>query len=48
MATLAVQKLYQRYPEPRSRKDRELVEECLEAFKRFDFQKALQVAQRGI
>ena len=47
-ATLAVQKLYQRYPEPRSGKERELVEECLGAFKRFDFLKSLQIAQRGM
>ena len=44
-ATLMIQKLWQRYPDPRSGKEKQRVEECLEAFKRFDFQKSYQIAK---
>ena len=44
-ATLTIQKVRQRYPDPGSRKEKQRVEECLEAFKRFDFQKCNQVAK---
>ena len=46
-ATLMVQKLLQHYPEPRSGKGEQHVEECLEAFKRFGFQKSHQIAKQG-
>ena len=46
-ATLMIQKLWQRYPDPRSGKEKQRVEECLEAFKRFDFQKSYQIAKEG-
>jgi hypothetical protein len=46
-ATLMIQKLWQRYPEPRSGKEKQRVEECLEAFKRFDFQKSYQIAKES-
>jgi M6 family metalloprotease-like protein len=46
-ATLMIQKLLQRYPEPRSGKGKQQVEECLEAFERFDFQKSYQIAKRA-
>lgn len=46
-ATLMIQKLLQHYPEPRSGKGKQQVEECLEAFKRFDFQKSHQIAKQG-
>lgn len=46
-ATLMIQKLLQHYPEPRSGKGKQQVEECLEAFKRFDFQKSSQIAKQG-
>jgi len=46
-ATLMIQKLLQHYPEPRSGKGKQQVEECLEAFNRFDFQKSYQIAKQG-
>ncbi len=46
-ATLMIQKLWQRYPEPKSGKEKQRVDQCLEAFKRFDFQKSYQIAKEG-
>ena len=45
---LMVQRLLQRYPEPRGREVAQLVESSLAAFKRFDFKTCAQIAQRGL
>ena len=45
-ATLMIRQLLQRYPEPRSGIEKQRVEECLAAFKRFDFQKSHQIAKQ--
>jgi len=46
-ATLIIQKLLQQYPEPRRGRGKQQVEECLEAFERFDFQKSYQIAKQA-
>lgn len=46
-ATLMIRQIWQRYPEPRSGKEKERVEECLAAYKRFDFQKSYQIGKQG-
>ena len=45
-ATLMIRQLLQRYPEPRSGMEKQRVEECLTAFKTFDFQKSYQIAKQ--
>ncbi len=44
-AILTIRQLWQRYPEPKSGKEKQRVEECLEAFKRYDFQRSYQIGK---
>ena len=45
-AALAIEKLRQRFPEPRRKKEKMLIEECIALFKRFDFKRSYQIAQQ--
>ncbi len=47
MAAQMILKLWQKYPEPRDQKTGPIVEECLAAFKGFDFQKSYRIAQKA-
>ena len=47
-AALMIRQLWQRYPESRSGKEKQRVEECLEAFKRFDFRRSYQIGKQGL
>jgi len=47
-AALLIQKLKNRYPEPRGKEENQLIEECLASFKRFDFKTCNQLAQKGL
>ncbi len=40
--------LVQKYPEPRDQKAGLIVEECLVAFRSFDFQKSYQIARKAL
>ena len=43
---LLIQKLLQRYPEPRGKEEGRLVQDCIASFKNFDFKKCDQIAQK--
>lgn len=45
-ATHMIRKLWQRFPEPRGEKEKQWIEECLVAFKKFDFQKSYQIGKQ--
>jgi hypothetical protein len=46
-AALTIEKLRQHYPEPRGKKEKILIEECIASFKRFDFKRSYQIAQQA-
>lgn len=46
-ATLMIQKLWLRFPEPKGGKEKQLLEECVASFKRFDFKRSYQIAQQA-
>jgi hypothetical protein len=43
-----IQKLMKRYPEPRGKQERQLIEDCVACLKRFDFKTCYQMAQRRL
>jgi hypothetical protein len=45
-AALMIQKLKNRYPEPRGREENQLIENCVACFKRYDFITCYQLAQK--
>jgi len=47
-AALMIQKLFQRFPKPRGKEEGKSVEECIESFKRSDFEKCCQIAQQAL
>jgi hypothetical protein len=47
-AAQMILQLWQKYPEPRDQKVKPIVEECLAAFKSFDFQKSYQIARKAL
>lgn len=47
-AALMIQKLLSRYPEPRGKEPGRLLEDCLAAFKKFDFNDCIQMAQKAL
>ena len=47
-AALMIQKLFQRFPEPRGKEEGESIEECIASFKRSDFKTCCQVAQQAL
>lgn len=47
-AALMIQKLLNRYPEPRGKEQAQLLENCLMAFKKFDFKGCIQMAQKAL
>jgi len=47
-AALMVQRLLQRFPQPRRDQESQLLENCLASFKKFDFKTCTQIAQRGL
>lgn len=47
-AALKIKKLLARSPEPRSQARQRLVQDCLTAFKDFDFKTSAQLAQKGL
>lgn len=46
-AALMIRKLWNRFPEPRQGKERQLMEECVASFKRFNFRRSCQIAQQA-
>jgi len=48
IAALMIQKLLSRYPEPRGKKQSQLLEDCLMAFKKFTFKDCMQMAQKAL
>lgn len=46
-AALMIQKLLQRFPEPRGKEEMQSIEECIVFFKNSDFKKCCQVAQKA-
>jgi len=47
-AALMIQKLMNRYPQPRGKEEGQLIEGCVACFKRFDFKTCYQLAQKGL
>ncbi len=47
-AALGIQKLMNRYPEPRGKEENQLIEDCVACFKRLDFSACHQMAQKGL
>ena len=47
-AALMIQKLFQRFPEPRGKEEGRSIEECIASFKRSDFKTCCQVAQQAL
>ena len=47
-AAVMIQKLMNRYPEPRGKEENQLIENCIACFKRFDFKTCYQMAQKGL
>jgi M6 family metalloprotease-like protein len=47
-AALMIQKLKERYPEPRKNEENQIIEESIASFKRFDFKACHQLAQKGL
>jgi hypothetical protein len=47
-AALMIQKLLQRFPEPRGEKEAKFIEECIFSFKRFEFKTCYQIAQQAL
>lgn len=47
-AALMIQKLKNRYPEPRGKEESRLIEDCVASFKRFDFKACDQLSQKGV
>ncbi len=47
-AALMIQKLKNRYPEPRGREENQVIENCVASFKRFDFISCSQLAQKAL
>jgi hypothetical protein len=47
-AALMIRQLFQRFPEPRSGKKAQLIEECVESFKRSDFRTCCQIARQAL
>jgi len=45
-AALMIQKLFQRFPEPRGKEEGKSIEKCISSFKRSDFKTCCQVAQQ--
>jgi hypothetical protein len=46
-ATTRILKLWEKYPEPRTGKIKKISEECVGAFKAFDFKKSAQIAEQA-
>jgi len=46
-AITVILRLYEKYPEPRTGKIKKITEECVAAFKAFDFKKSFQIAKRA-
>jgi len=47
-AALMIQKLKNRYPEPKGKEENQLIENCIAFFKRYDFKTCNQMAQKGL
>jgi hypothetical protein len=47
-ATQMIQKLYHRFPDSRDGKAKQLIEDCVAAFKQFDFQRSYQIGQKAM
>jgi hypothetical protein len=47
-AALMIRELFQRFPEPRGKKEGKFIEECVESFKRSDFRTCYQTAQEAL
>ncbi len=47
-AALMIQKLFQRFPEPRVKKEEKFIEECVESFKKSDFRTCHEMAQQAL
>lgn len=47
-AARMIQKLIQRFPEPRGDKEGKSIEECIMSFKRFEFKTCCQIAERAL
>ena len=47
-AALMIQKLKNRYPEPRGKEENQLIEDCIASFKKFDFKTCYQMSQKGL
>lgn len=47
-AALMIQKLFQRFPEPRGREEGKSIKECMASFKRSDFKRCCQTAQQAL
>jgi len=47
-AALMVQRLLWRYPEPPGREEKQLIDNCIALFKRYDFKTCAQIAQKGL
>jgi hypothetical protein len=47
-AALMIQKLFQRFPEPRGKEEAKSMEECIASFKRSDFNTCCQLAQQAL
>ena len=47
-AALLIQKLLQRFPEPRGREEEKSIKECIGSFKRSDFKTCCQTAQQAL
>lgn len=47
-AALMIQKLFQRFPEPRGKEEGKSIEECIASFKRSDFRTCCQIALQAL
>jgi hypothetical protein len=47
-AALMIQKLFQRFPEPRGEEEGKAIEACIVSFKRSDFRKCCEIAQDAL
>ena len=46
-ATAMIFKIWEKFPEPRTGKIKKISEECVAAFKAFDFKKSFQIAKQA-